>query len=82
MQSRPGGTAPLLSMWTKKRPLTCSRQFRTSQTCRDHSRAGIAKSTKVVIAGNPDSQSGKEKKARQYGVPITDEDAVNEVISF
>lgn len=44
--------------------------------------AGIAKSTKVLIAGDPDSQSGKAKKARQYGIPIIGENAVDEVISF
>lgn len=44
--------------------------------------AGIAKATKVLIAGNPDSMSGKAKKAREYGIPVIGEDAVAHVISF
>ena len=37
--------------------------------------AGLAKSTKVLVAGDPDSLSGKASKARAYGVPIVDETA-------
>lgn len=43
---------------------------------------GLAKKTKVLIAGNPDSQSGKAKKAKQYGIPIIAEDVAREVIRF
>ena len=34
---------------------------------------GVTKRTKVVVAADPDSLSGKAKKARDYGVPIIDE---------
>lgn len=34
---------------------------------------GINKSTKLVIAADPDSLSGKAVKARDYGIPIVDE---------
>ena len=43
---------------------------------------GLAKKTKVLIAGDPDSQSGKAKKAKQYGIPIVAEDVAREVIHF
>lgn len=43
---------------------------------------GLAKKTKVLIAGDPDSQSGKAKKAKQYGIPIVAEDIAREVIRF
>ena len=43
---------------------------------------GLAKKTKVLIAGDPDSQSGKAKKAKQYGIPIVAEDVAREVIRF
>lgn len=31
---------------------------------------GISKSTSYLVAANPDSQSGKAKKARQYGIKV------------
>lgn len=34
---------------------------------------GISKSTKLVVAADPDSLSGKAAKARTYGIPIIDE---------
>lgn len=34
---------------------------------------GVTKRTKVLVAADPDSLSGKAKKARDYGVPIVDE---------
>lgn len=34
---------------------------------------GVTKSTKVVVSADPDSLSGKARKARQYGVPVVDE---------
>ena len=36
---------------------------------------GITKKTKVVVAADPDSQSGKAAKARSYGVPVITEAA-------
>lgn len=35
---------------------------------------GVTKSTRLVVAADPDSQSGKAAKARQYGIPVVDED--------
>ena len=35
----------------------------------------VTKSTRVVVAADPDSESGKAKKARDYGVPIVTEAA-------
>ncbi|OCL30859.1 hypothetical protein BCR15_10305 [Tessaracoccus lapidicaptus] len=37
--------------------------------------AGLARSTKLLVAADPDSLSGKASKARSYGVPIVDEAA-------
>lgn len=34
---------------------------------------GVTKSTKLVVAADPDSLSGKAAKARSYGIPIVDE---------
>lgn len=34
---------------------------------------GVTKSTKLVVAADPDSLSGKARKARDYGIPIVDE---------
>ena len=36
---------------------------------------GITKKTKVVVAADPDSQSGKAAKARSYGIPVITEAA-------
>jgi DNA polymerase-3 subunit epsilon len=36
---------------------------------------GVTKSTKVVVAADPDSQSGKAAKARSYNVPVITEAA-------
>jgi DNA polymerase-3 subunit epsilon len=36
---------------------------------------GVTRKTKVVVAADPDSQSGKAAKARQYGVPVVTEAA-------
>lgn len=36
---------------------------------------GISKSTRLVVAEDPDSLSGKAVKARQYGIPVVDEPA-------
>lgn len=43
---------------------------------------GIAKKTKLLIAGDPDTQSGKARKAREYGIPIVSEAAVFDVVKF
>lgn len=36
---------------------------------------GVTKGTKLVIAADPDSQSGKAAKARSYGIPVVTEAA-------
>jgi DNA polymerase-3 subunit epsilon len=36
---------------------------------------GVAKSTRLVVAADPDSLSGKAAKARQYGIPVVSEEA-------
>lgn len=36
---------------------------------------GVAKSTRLVVAADPDSMSGKAAKARQYGIPVVGEEA-------
>ena len=36
---------------------------------------GVSKSTKLVVAADPDSQSGKAAKARGYGIPVVTEAA-------
>ncbi|QZY51765.1 exonuclease domain-containing protein [Leucobacter tenebrionis] len=36
---------------------------------------GISRSTRVVVAADPDSLSGKAVKARDYGIPVIDERA-------
>ena len=37
---------------------------------------GVTKSTKLLVAADPDSMSGKAAKARTYGVPVVSEAAV------
>lgn len=36
---------------------------------------GVTKSTRLLVAADPDSMSGKAAKARQYGIPVVGEDA-------
>ncbi|MEA4944609.1 MAG: hypothetical protein VB080_09250, partial [Propionicimonas sp.] len=36
---------------------------------------GVTKSTRVLVAADPDSLSGKAEKARGYGVPVVTEAA-------
>lgn len=36
---------------------------------------GVTKRTRLLVAADPDSLSGKAGKARQYGIPIVTEDA-------
>lgn len=42
--------------------------------------AGLARSTKLLVAADPDSLSGKATKARSYDVPIVDEVAFAKLI--
>lgn len=41
----------------------------------------ITKSTRLLVAADPDSLSGKAKKARQYGVPVVSESALARVVA-
>ena len=41
---------------------------------------GLTKKTRVLVAADPDSQSGKAAKARSYGVPVITEKAFNRLI--
>jgi DNA polymerase-3 subunit epsilon len=43
--------------------------------------SGVTKQTKVVVAADPDSLSGKAGKARQYGIPIVTEAAFARMVS-
>ena len=42
---------------------------------------GITKKTTLLVAADPDSLSGKAQKARQYGVPIVDEDGLRALLA-
>lgn len=37
---------------------------------------GLTRDTRILVAADPDSQSGKAKKARSYGVPVITEQAL------
>jgi DNA polymerase-3 subunit epsilon len=37
---------------------------------------GLTKRTRLLVAADPDSQSGKASKARSYAVPIVNESAL------
>lgn len=41
----------------------------------------VTKKVKLVVAADPDSLSGKARKARDYGIPIVDERALNRLLS-
>lgn len=43
--------------------------------------AGVTKKVRLVVAADPDSMSGKAKKARQYGIPIVTPDAFADMIA-
>lgn len=43
---------------------------------------GLAKKTKVLVAADPDSQSGKARKAKEYGIPIIAEEVARDIIRF
>jgi DNA polymerase-3 subunit epsilon len=40
----------------------------------------VTKKTRLVVAADPDSLSGKAKKAGQYGIPIVTEDAFTQLL--
>lgn len=42
---------------------------------------GITKSTRLVVAADPDSQSGKAATARKYGIPVVGEAAFEELFA-
>lgn len=42
---------------------------------------GISKSTRLLVAADPDSQSGKAAKARQYGIPVVGEEAFEQIFA-
>ena len=41
---------------------------------------GLTRRTRLLVAADPDSLSGKAKKARDYGVPIVTESSFNEML--
>ncbi|UCZ62882.1 exonuclease domain-containing protein [Mycolicibacterium phocaicum] len=42
---------------------------------------GVTKSTRLLVAADPDSQSGKAAKARQYGIPVVGEVAFEKIFA-
>lgn len=42
---------------------------------------GITKSTRILVAADPDSQSGKAAKARLYGIPVVGEEAFEQIFA-
>lgn len=42
---------------------------------------GVTKKTRLLVAADPDSMSGKAKKARQYGIPIVHPEAYRGMLS-
>lgn len=44
------------------------------------SNGGVTKRTRLLVAADPDSLSGKAGKARQYGIPIVTEDAFGKLL--
>ena len=42
---------------------------------------GISKSTRLLVSADPDSQSGKAAKARQYGIPVVGEAAFEKIFA-
>ena len=42
--------------------------------------SGVTKKVRLVVAADPDSISGKAKKARDYGIPIIDEKALERFV--
>ena len=44
--------------------------------------SGVTKKVKLLVAADPDSLSGKAKKARDYGIPVVGEDALGRLLGF
>ncbi|MDH6180087.1 DNA polymerase-3 subunit epsilon [Microbacteriaceae bacterium SG_E_30_P1] len=42
--------------------------------------SGVTKKVKLLVAADPDSLSGKAKKARDYGIPVVSEDALGRLL--
>ena len=42
--------------------------------------SGVTKKVKLVVAADPDSLSGKARKARDYGIPVVSEDYLLQLI--
>lgn len=42
----------------------------------------VVKKTKLVVSADPDSMSGKARKAREYGVPIVTEDGLHKLLGL
>jgi DNA polymerase-3 subunit epsilon len=42
---------------------------------------GVSKNTRIVVAADPDSQSGMAAKARSYGIPVVTEAAFERLIN-
>ena len=40
----------------------------------------VTKKVRLVVAADPDSLSGKAKKARDYGIPIVSEDGLRKLL--
>jgi DNA polymerase III subunit epsilon len=40
----------------------------------------LTRRTRILVAADPDSTSGKAKKAREYGIPIVNEDALHRLL--
>jgi DNA polymerase-3 subunit epsilon len=45
-------------------------------------RPNVVKKTKVLVAADPDSLSGKAKKAREYGIPIVNEAGLERLLGL
>ncbi|MBP2450950.1 exonuclease domain-containing protein [Mycolicibacterium lutetiense] len=45
------------------------------------SSGGVTKATRLLVAADPDSQSGKAAKARQYGIPVVGEEAFEQLFA-
>lgn len=41
----------------------------------------VTKKVKLVVAADPDSLSGKARKARDYGIPVVTEDGFARMLS-
>lgn len=42
---------------------------------------GVTKKVRLVVAADPDSLSGKARKARDYGIPIVDEAGLRKILN-